>query len=292
MANDFYKTLGVEKTASQAEIKKAYRALAKKYHPDVNQNNPEAEEKFKQITEAYAVLSDESKRKQYDTFGGTGNFQSGFDYGEFFKGFQGQSGQGHSSFHFSGGQGGGFQFDMSGLEDIFESFMGGGGRRQQMHNPFGNRQGYASAPGQFEMEVDFLTAANGGEVEIEMQGGRKRVKIPAGINHGQKIRLSNPETLIKINIRPSDIFTRDGNDIRSYATIDPIQALLGDKIKVATIAGQSEVTIPKCTSSHAKLRLKGKGIKGGDHYLEIKIQSPKKLSSKAQDLLSKLRKEI
>lgn len=285
MANKFYDILGVDKSASQADIKKAYRALAKKYHPDVNPDDKEAEKKFKEITEAYAVLSDEQKRKQYDTFGGQGNFQSGFDFGEFFKGYQNQ-GQG-SSFHFSGGPGGGFQFDMSGLEDIFEGFMGGGGRSRGFHQ-------YQQAPRhqEFEMEVDFMTAAKGGDVEVDLGGTRKRIKIPAGIQKGQKIRISSPQTTIKINVRPSSIYTRDGNNITSRVEISPIQAMLGDKINVETIHGKSQITIPAGTSSHGKLRLKGKGIQGGDHFAEVKIVSPKKLSSKAKDLLEKLKKEI
>lgn len=285
MASDFYEILGVEKSASQAQIKKAYRSLAKKYHPDVNQGDKAAEQKFKEITEAYAVLSNDEKRKQYDAFGGQGSFQSGFDFGEFFKGYQGQSGQG-SSFHFSGGPGGGFQFDMSGLEDIFEGFTGGGRTRSQGFRP------RAQAPQQFEMEIDFITAAKGGEVDIELGRSRKRIKIPAGIEPGQKIRISNPETMIKINVRPSPDFTREGKNITSRISISVVQAMLGDTVSVPTIHGQSEVSIPAGTSSHGKLRLKGKGINGGDHYAEVRIELPKKLSTKAKELVEKLSKEL
>jgi len=180
---------------------------------------------------------------------------------------------------------------MSGLEDIFGSFMGGGARGARTQNPFSS-YGQSAQPQQFEMEVDFMTAANGGEVEIDIAGHRKRIKIPAGISEGQKIRITQPDTLIAIHIRPSQEFTREGHNIISKISVDPVTAMLGGTVTVPTIHGQSEVTIPKGTSSHAKLRLKGKGISGGDHFVEVKIETPKKISSKAKELLEKLKKEL
>lgn len=300
MSKDFYSTLGVAKTATEAEIKKAYRALAKKYHPDVNPNNKAAEDKFKEVTEAYAVLSDANKRKQYDTMG-PGNFQSGFDFSEFSRGFQQHPGSG--SFHFGGG-GQGFQFDASGLEDLFGAFMGGGakrGGRRQARNPFEQFQQNEKPTQQFEMEVDFLSAARGGEMEIDLSGKRKRIQIPKGIESGQKIRVSGdggqPDSIITLRIRAHPVFSREGDDIVSEVSLDIVEASLGTSKTVETVDGTSEIKIPAGTPSGSKLRLKNKGLylksgSRGDHMVKIKIVPPKDLSDKAKDLIKKLKDEI
>jgi curved DNA-binding protein len=295
MSKDFYEILGVSKTASEGEIKKSYRTLAKKYHPDMNPGNKQAEDKFKEITEAYAVLSDAAKRKQYDTMG-PGNFNSGFDFSEFSKGFQQHPGSG--SFHFTGGNGG-FQFDASGLEDILGAFMGGGSRRRgrAQRNPF---EQFQQAPTQqFEMEIDFMTAARGGEIEAEISG--KRIQVPKGIESGQKIRISgdggSPDSIITLKVRPHALFVREGDDIVSEVELNIVEASLGVTKTVETIDGTSEVKIPAGTSSGSKLRLKSKGLHlkdgtRGDHMVRIKILAPKNLSAKAKELLEKLKSEI
>lgn len=299
MSKDFYNTLGVSKTASEGEIKKAYRTLAKKYHPDMNPGNKQAEEKFKEVTEAYAVLSDENKRRQYDTMG-PGGFQSGFDFSEFSKGFQQRPQSG--SFHFTGG-GGGFQFDASGLEDLFESFLGGGARRggRRQANPFEQFQQNEKPSQQFEMEIDFLTAARGGEIEVDLSGKRKRIQVPKGIESGQKIRVSGdggqPDSIITLKVRPHEHFTREGDDIVSDVELDIVEASLGATKTVETIDGTSEIKIPAGAVSGSKLRLKNKGLylkngSRGDHFVRVKIAPPKKLSDKAKDLLEKLKTEI
>jgi curved DNA-binding protein len=297
MSKDFYEILGVSKTASEGEIKKSYRTLAKKYHPDMNPGNKQAEDKFKEITEAYAVLSDAAKRKQYDTMG-PGNFNSGFDFSEFSKGFQQHPGSG--SFHFTGGNGG-FQFDASGLEDILGAFMGGGSRRRgrAQRNPF---EQFQQAPTQqFEMEIDFMTAARGGEIEAEISGKRKRIQVPKGIESGQKIRISgdggSPDSIITLKVRPHALFVREGDDIVSEVELNIVEASLGVTKTVETIDGTSEVKIPAGTSSGSKLRLKSKGLHlkdgtRGDHMVRIKILAPKNLSAKAKELLEKLKSEI
>jgi DnaJ-class molecular chaperone len=298
MSKDFYSVLGVAKTATEAEIKKTYRTLAKKYHPDVNPGNKEAEDKFKEITEAYAVLSDADKRKQYDAVG-PGGFQSGFDFSEFFKGYQQRPQQG-GSFHFTGG-GGGFQFDASGLEDIFENMMGGGrGRSSRGRNPFEQYQQQVPTQ-QFEMEIDFLLAARGGEMEVDLSGKRKRIQVPKGIESGQKIRVSGeggrPDSIITLKIRPHPTFVREGEDIVTEVELNIVEASVGTTKTVETIDGTSEVKIPGGTPSGSKLRLKGKGLylKGGtrgDHLVRVKILPPKKLTAKAKELLEKLESEI
>ncbi|MCC7460071.1 MAG: J domain-containing protein [Proteobacteria bacterium] len=298
MSKDFYSVLGVSKTASEAEIKKSYRTLAKKYHPDVNPNNKEAEDKFKEITEAYAVLSDSGKRKQYDTMG-PGGFQSGFDFSEFFKGYQQQPGSG--SFHFRGGNGG-FQFDASGLEDIFETMMGGaaGARGGRGRNPFSQYQQQTPTQ-QFEMEIDFMLAARGGEIEIDLSGKRKSIQVPRGIESGQKIRVSGargqPDSIITLKIRPHPTFIREGDDIVTEVELNLVESAVGATKTVETIDGSSEVKIPGGTASGSKLRLKGKGLylkngSRGDHLVRVKIVPPKNLSSKAKELLEKLKSEI
>lgn len=297
MSKDFYEILGVSKTASEGEIKKSYRTLAKKYHPDMNPGNKQAEDKFKEITEAYAVLSDAAKRKQYDTMG-PGNFNSGFDFSEFSKGFQQHPGSG--SFHFTGGNGG-FQFDASGLEDILGAFMGGGSRRRgrAQRNPF--EQFHQAPTQQFEMEIDFMTAARGGEIEAEISGKRKRIQVPKGIESGQKIRISgdggSPDSIITLKVRPHALFVREGDDIVSEVELNIVEASLGVTKTVETIDGTSEVKIPAGTSSGSKLRLKSKGLHlkdgtRGDHMVRIKILAPKNLSAKAKELLEKLKSEI
>lgn len=306
---DFYKILGVNKEASLAEIKKAYRQLAKKWHPDVNQGDKAAEEKFKEITEAYAVLSDANKRRQYDAMGPDG-FHSGFDFSEFFRGgFRPGSGGGARTYHFSGGQGG-FNFDVGGLEDIFESLfsggMGQGGARGFRPGGHGFYPGEAVvSPTTYQMDVDFVTAAKGGEIELALEGERVRVRIPAGVENGQKIRLAGKgrpgpggrrgDLYISLQVKPHDQFERQGSDIYLEVPVTITEAALGATIEVPTLDGHSEVTLPAGTSGGAQLRLRGKGAylrQGGrgDQYVKIKIVLPKKLNSKSRELLKEFEK--
>jgi curved DNA-binding protein len=283
---DYYKILGVDRAAGEAEIKKAYRKLAKQYHPDLNPGNKAAEEKFKELTEAYAVLSDADKRRQYDAVGPEG-FRSDFDFSQFFRGgFRPQPGQ--RSYHFSTGQGRGFNFDFGGLEDIFGSMFGG----------FPGA-GAASEPDpEYEVSIDFLTAVRGGEIEVNLSGDRVRAKIPPGVDTGQRIRLPGKgrrDVYLTLRVRPDPRFERQGDDIVVEAPVAVTEAILGGEIEVPTIDGTSAVKLPPGTSSGAQLRLKGKGVRGrhgvrGDQYVRIRIVVPKDLDSKSKELIREFAK--
>lgn len=291
MAQSFYDILGVSKDASTQEIKKAYRALAKKYHPDVNQGDKTAEDKFKQVTEAYAVLSDEKKRQQYDTVGHS-QFNSNFDFSDFFR----QAGAGRGGFSSGGGHGGqSFRFDMGGLEDIFEPLFGRGfGQQRQTYRTSTQQQ----AP-VYKLEVDFLTAVRGGEVEVQIGNSQKKITIPKGIKDKQKIRLAkavnHQDALIEINILPNDIFERKNDKIYVKVKVNILQAILGSVIDVPTIDGSSKMTLPPGTSGGTKMRMKGKGVyknnnERGDQIVEIIIEVPKKIDEKSKQLIEQFAK--
>ena len=292
-SKDFYNLLGVDRKASQSEIKKAYRVLAKKYHPDVNKDDKQAEEKFKEFTEAYAVLGDEKKRKQYDAVGPDG-FQSDFDYSQFFRGgFRPRPGQ--QTYHYKTGSGQQYNVDFGGMEDILGSLFGGA------RGGTGFRSAQHSVPRdtKYQMEVDFMTAVNGGEIEVAINQERVRVKIPRGVNSGQTLRLAGKgqatpqgrgDLYISLIVASHPSFERSGDDITVEVPVSITEAALGTKFKVPTIDGSSEVSLPSGTSSGQTLRLKGKGVykKGknrGDQYVRIKIVAPKKLDSKSKKLL-------
>lgn len=281
-AKDFYNVLGVSKTASEAEIKKTYRTLAKKYHPDMNPGNKEAEDKFKEVTEAYAVLSDPEKRKQYDTMGSAG-FNSGFDYSDFMRGnpFGGGRSSGGQTYNFGGGS---FRFDMGGLEDIFEPLFGGGFNQRQ--------RGRAPEIQSYELSVDFLTAVKGGNVEVALGNEKKQIKIPAGIESGQTLRLASAsgDKHITIRVTPHPVFERKGDDIYSTVPISISEAVLGGEVEVATIDGVSNMKLPPGTSSGQKLRLKSKGVQRkngqrGDHFALIAIKAPKDIDEDSKKLI-------
>ncbi|HMQ10076.1 MAG TPA: DnaJ domain-containing protein [Oligoflexia bacterium] len=290
MAQSFYDILGVSKNASAQEIKKAYRALAKKYHPDVNQGDKAAEDKFKQITEAYAVLSDQKKRQQYDTVGHN-QFNSNFDFSDFFR-QAGASGGGFSS----GGHGGqSFRFDMGGLEDIFEPLFGRGfGQQRRAHSTASQQQTPV-----YKLDIDFLTAVKGGEVDVQIGNSQKKITIPKGIKDKQKIRLAkavnHQDALIEINILPSDIFERKNDKIYVKVKVNILQAILGSIVDVPTIDGSSKMTLPPGTSSGTKMRMKQKGVyksngDRGDQIVEIVIEVPNKIDEKSKQLIEQFGK--
>ncbi len=305
---DYYELLGVSKTVSAEDIKKAYRKMALKYHPDRNPGNKEAEEKFKKINEAYAVLSDPEKRKQFDQFG-MGGFQQRYSEEDIFRGFN--VGDLFKDLGFGGG-------------DIFSMIFGGrgapprgGGRQQKQQQSwdFGDyitheQHGADAARDldlRYELEIPFMDSIHGAEkrVSLATQTGTEEVnvKIPKGITTGKKLRLKGKGNIgrsgqrgdlyITIKVGEHPVFKRIGDDLHVTQEVKVTDALLGTVIEVPSIAGPKRVTIPPGVKSHSKVRLKGLGVpdQNGDEYVEVIIDIPKKLTEKQRMLLEELRKE-
>jgi curved DNA-binding protein len=304
---DYYSLLGVDRSASEDQIKKAYRKMAMKYHPDHNKDNPQAEEQFKKISEAYAVLSDKKKKQQYDQFGAEGFKQKfsqedifrGFDANEIFKTFGVRFGGGDpfQGIHemFSGGGRSGSSF-----EDILGGQGFGGGRPQSVKGEDLESQ----------LAVTFEEAALGAEKRITIQKGGRReetaIKIPAGMGDGKKLRLKgkgNPsqfggpagDLYIKIRVEPHPHFHREGADIVVDLEINLTDALLGTTHEVPTLTGPKNLKIPAGTQSHSKLRLKGLGVpnasgtRKGDQMVRILVKIPKDLTEEQQELVHALK---
>ena len=302
---DYYEVLGVSKTATDAEIKKAYRKLAMKYHPDYNPGDKEAEEKFKEINEANEVLSDEKKRQLYDQYGFAGVDPN----------YAAQNGGG------PGGFGGGFGGDGVDLGDIFGDIFGGGfggfGGSARSANPNAPRKGQDI---RVRITLSFDEAVHGCKKNItitrqqectECHGSGKtaakktlEVSIPMGIDDDQSFALRGMgdaganggpagDVIVMVTVRPSEVFQRDGYDVYVIVPITYSQAVLGDSITVPSIDGKVEVTVPEGTQSGTTFRLRGKGIQylngrgRGDMYVRCAVEIPKKLSKTQRDALKK-----
>jgi len=296
MPRDYYEVLGVGKNATDAELKSAYRKLAREWHPDVAKNKPNANEKFKEINEAYQVLSDKQKKQQYDQYG------HGFDQAG--SGFNPFSGGGQGGF----GNGGPFTWSYSSTDggnpqdpfDIFEQVFGFRG--------FGNQQRNGRSL-RYSMDIDFVDSIKGYEKTIEVNGHKLKVKLPQGVADGTTVRFSgkgekshhggpNGDLLITINIIPSKEFERHGDDIITQKTISILQATVGDKIDIKVVDHKSttgfaikQLKIPAGTQPSTIFKLSGMGIvnsssgRRGDHYVNIKIEVPKNLSKRQKELL-------
>ncbi len=315
-ARDYYKVLGVDKGASDDAIKKAYKKLAFKYHPDKNAGDKKAEERFKEISEAYAVLSDKQKRAQYDQFGSAGFHQRysqedifrGANLGDIFAemGF-GSGGDLFSQIFGGGRRGGGF---------------GGAGRRRTaggtMEDMFGGgfgQPGYAPK-GQdlsLNLTVEFMEAVNGCEKSIDyMFGGKKKsvkVKIPPGINTGQKLRLTGKggpgaqpgmpagDLYLQITVNDHPVFKRENSDILVDKEVTISQSVLGTTVEVPTLQGSKKLKIPPGIQSHTKLRIKGQGVPKfgksghGDEFVRVLVKIPKGLQEQQKKLFEELAKE-
>jgi DnaJ-class molecular chaperone len=290
MPRDYYETLGVKRDASEDDIKKAYRKLARQYHPDRNPGDKQAETKFKEIQAAYDILGDKTKRTQYDRFGFVG--PDG--------GMGGSAGgpQG-TTFRWGGGPGGYQEMDPNQAADIFRQFFGGGGPGMSgMEEIFaqsgrGRRGRRREPPQEVESEVNipFTVAANGGTVNLNIDNHEIAVKIPAGVNDGQALRLQGQgpgggNIRLILRVQPHPFFKREGNDIILEAPLSLTEAVLGAKIDVPTLDGtRLTVKVPPGTSSGSRLRLRGKGVKGGDQYIEIKVVVPAPKDDKSRQLI-------
>lgn len=310
---DYYKILGVEKTATKEEISKAFRKLAVKYHPDKNPGNKTAEEKFKEITEAHEVLSDPEKRKKYDALGANWNqYQStGRGFEDFFSQFGGARRGSGTTYEFSGDFGDLFGGMGGGFSDFFESFFGGRGR--QSRSGFGS-QGFQSQPEGIDVEADLnITledAFNGSERQISIDGKKLKIKISPGTSDGQKLRLRGlgrssldgepkGDLYLNIHILQHPFYEIKDGKLFYYLDIDLYTAVLGGKEKIKTLDGKKiSINIPSGTESENILRLKSLGLKSaneiGDLFVKVHVSIPKNLSEKEKKLfkeLSRLRKE-
>lgn len=306
MSRNLYDVLGVSKTASEAEIKSAYRKLARKYHPDLNKDDKNAADKFKEISNAYDIIGNAEKRKKYDNNeidedGKPTGFGAGFGgAGSGFNGYQSYGGNPFSGFKsggFNGGAQGGFDFSSIFGDDIFSQFGGAqGGFRQRTAPQRGSDVSY-------NMRVDFLDAAKGVEKQISLNGKNINVKIPAGMQSGQTMRLKglgniglnggeNGDVLITVNVNEHPYFKADGLNILLDLPISVKEAISGAKITVPTINGKVAVTVPAFSSSGEKLRLKGLGIKSktgqGDEIINLQIVLPKVKSANLAEAADKM----
>jgi curved DNA-binding protein len=309
---DYYKILGVEKSATKEEISKAFRKLAVKYHPDKNPNNKAAEEKFKEITEANEVLSDSEKRKNYDALGANWNqYQSsGGGFEDFFSQYGGGRRSG-TTYEFSGDLGDLFGGMGGGFSDFFESFFGGRGR--QTRSGFGS-EGFQNQPTGVDVEADLHIsleeAFNGSERQVNVDGKKLKIKINPGTSDGQKLRLkglgrssiqggTKGDLFLNIHILQHPFYEIKDGELFYNLDVDLYTTLLGGKEEIKTLDGKIiSINIPEGTESEKILRLKKLGLRKdterGDLFVKVHVMIPKNLSDKEKKLfkeLSRLRKE-
>jgi curved DNA-binding protein len=311
---DYYKILGVDRNASEKEIKKAYRRLARKYHPDVNPDDKDAEERFKEINEAHEVLADPEKRQKYDQLGANwqqwqrmGRDPGGFDWGQWFAGAPG-GGRVHVEYGdlgdlFGDALGGGR------FSDFFEAIFGSGGRQgpqawagTRQARPRPRRGQDYEQP----VEITLEEAFNGTRRVLEKDGRRIEVKIPPGVKTGSKVRIAGEgapgigggttgDLYLKVTVLPHKVFERKGEDLHCEVPVDLYTAILGGEANVPTLKGTVSLKIPPETQGGRTFRLKGQGMpqlrdssKRGDLYAEVKVVLPKNLSAKEKALFKEL----
>jgi len=319
LATDYYKILGVPRSAEASEIKKAYRKLARKFHPDVNPGNDDAEKKFKEIQEAYAVLSDKNKREQYDTFGTVdGDPTAGFD--PFRRARRRPTGQGPEGFRVNFDGMGGFQD----LGDLFGQFFGGAGPSRARQAP------QRGSDQELSVEVSFADAVQGTTISLPVQrqlqcsncGGsgmtqrgscsnchgagvvisteRMRVKIPEGVADGMRVRVAGKgaegvrggsagDLMVRVTVRPHGFFEREGDNVHTTVPITFSEAYLGGEVEIGTIHGPVRAKVPPGTNSGRTFRLRGKGVRNtktrahGDHLYTVEVVVPKVVSPAGEE---------
>ncbi len=303
---DYYKTLGVEKSASAEEIKKAYRKLAMKYHPDRNPDNKQSEEKFKEITEAHEVLSDPEKRKKYDRLGSNWkqyeNAGAGAGAGDFFSQFGGRGGGG--SYRYEGDLGDLFG-NIGGFSDFFESFFGGGRRGASAGSPFS--QSAKGSDYEANLNLTLEETFNGVQKTLSIGGKKVKVKIDPGTHDGKKLRLrgmgaqgknggEKGDLYLKIHVIDHPFYEVKGNDLYYNLDVDLYTAVLGGDVRINTLDGRKiNIVVPNETDSGKLLKLKKMGMPNngsandkGDLYVRILVQIPKKITKKERELFEKL----
>ncbi len=279
MSDDLYSILGVSRTASQEDIRKAYRKLAKENHPDLNPGDAAAEERFKKVAAAFDILGDEDKRGRYDRGEIDASGQERAPEGGYRHYAEGRSGRTYQSRA-------GYA-DFADMGDIFSDLFGGGFRAAQ-----GEPLKMRGQDVRYHLSIDFLEAVNGAKKRVTMPDGKTLdITVPAGLRDGQILRLKGKglpglgggpagDALIEVSVKPHPTFRRDGFDIRADLPISLAEAVLGGKVTVPTISGPVTMTIPKGSNTGKTLRLKGKGVarpKGqgrGDHYVTLKVVLP------------------
>jgi curved DNA-binding protein len=298
---DYYKTLGITKSATEAEIKKAYRKLARKYHPDLNPNDKEAEQKFKEINEANEVLSNPENRKKYDKYGKDWKHAEEFEKAGYDPNQQQYSRQQQGNQDYSGFGGGG-DFSGSDFSEFFNSMYGSGGR---------SSRGQAKYRGQdfnAELQLDLASAYTTHKQNLTVNGKNIRITIPAGVENGQIIKIPghggpganggpNGDLYITFVIANDSDFKREGNNLYADVDLDLYTAILGGEVLVNTFDGKVKIKVPAETQPGTKVKLKGKGFpvykkdnQFGDLYITYTIKLPTKLSQKEKELFEELAK--
>ena len=290
---DYYQVLGVARGASADDIRKAYRKLAMQYHPDRNPGDKAAEDRFKEINEAYQVLSDKEKRARYDQLGSAysswqrgGGTPNDFDWSQW---FNGQPGAGGVRVDYGGEAG-----DL--FSEFFRSIFGGEPARR------GGRAGRAAPAYEQPVEISLKEAYEGTMRQLQTDERRVRVRIPPGVRTGSRVRVAGagPEGLdlyLVVDVTDEGSFERRGNDLHTTATVDVFTALLGGEAEVQTISGKVRLSIPPGTQPEQVFRISGRGMPQlkkpeikGDLFVRLKVQIPKYLSPKQRELLEEASK--
>jgi len=297
---DYYKTLDITKSATEAEIKKAYRKLARKYHPDLNPNDKEAEKKFKEINEANEVLSNAENRKKYDKYGKDWKHADEFEKAGYDPNQQQYSRQQQGNQDFSGFGGG--DFSGSDFSDFFNSMYGSAGRSSRSQAKYRGQDFNA------ELQLDLASAYTTHKQNLAVNGKNIRITIPAGVENGQIIKIPghggpganggpNGDLYITFNIENNSDFKREGNNLYSDVDLDLYTAILGGETFVNTFDGKVKIKVPEETQTGTKVKLKGKGFpvykkenQFGDLYITYNVKTPTKLSQKEKDLFAELAK--